>query len=101
MDAPDTYPESQQDRQMSERRQWQRRSSAVEEVTIGIGADGVAATVVDASPGGMGLRVHEVAGLQLGQQVELSGTLEPIAAVVRFITATDDGAYRVGVEWLD
>jgi len=57
--------------------------------------------VVDESSGGIGLVVASQQGLQVGQPVEVGYGGFPIRAEVRYIEATADGRFRLGLRWVD
>jgi hypothetical protein len=84
-----------------ERRLWPRRPNAHDELDLIFGDQTLTARVLNASPGGMGLQVDDVAQLRAGDRVALAASGDSISAVVRFVTVTAEGGYRLGVEWAD
>jgi hypothetical protein len=70
-------------------------------VTIEGETDQHTATVLNASPSGMGLKIASTTELAKQQIITINGSSGSIQAVIRHITAAGVGAMYLGVEWCE
>jgi hypothetical protein len=86
---------------LNERRQWGRFVSSIGEILIDTDGDAqLHADVLDESFGGIGLRVGQADGLEVGAAISLTYDGVPMKGVVRNVTHAGDAKVRVGIEWI-
>ncbi|QDU63781.1 PilZ domain protein [Planctomycetes bacterium Pan216] len=86
-------------------RNWIRFPKDISRVTLkplGEDASGLReAEVIDESFGGLGIRVLDAEGLEIGQRIDVVYGQGSITATIIYIDDEENASYRIGIRWIE